>query len=299
MSTDNIIDLTLVNVVDGLPVPKLILQEKVDQLKTMKLYPDDVWIVSYPKCGTTWMQQIVRLIRNDGMCEDRIIVEAVPWPEASTGAVAGDIDTPTDTFCGMADLENLLRPRTFKSHFPYDIFPLGHPNTTPCKYIYVARNPKDAAVSLYCKMQQAYFPSMEWDTYWADRNKHCYFGNYFDHVLSWWPHREDKNVLFMKYEDMKKDLPAAVAKVASFIDADISADTVARIADMTSFEKMKADKSANFSWDKAYDKDGEPTFLRKGIVGDWKNFFTTEQSAEADETFARRLKGTSLEFTFE
>jgi hypothetical protein len=299
MSTDNIIDLTFVNVVDGLPVPKLILQEKVDQLKTMKLYPDDVWITGYPKSGTTWMQQIVRLIRNNGVHEDRIIAEAVPWPEASTGIHMGDSNASTDTFCGTVAIDAMPRPRTFKSHFPYDYFPPGRPNTTPCKYIYVTRNPKDAAVSLYCMLSQAYWTSMTWDTFWADRKKHCYFGNYFDHVLSWWPHREDKNVLFVKYEDMKKDLPAAVAKVASFIDADVSADTVARIVSMASFEKMKADKSANFSWDKTYDKDGEPTFLRKGIVGDWKNFFTMEQSAEMDEICARRLKGISLEFTFE
>jgi hypothetical protein len=282
------------NVIDGLPVGRMVLQEKVDQLKTMKLYPDDVWIVSYPKCGTTWMQQIVRLIRNNGVHEDKTIVEAVPWPEASIGVLK-----TTDTFCATADIEDLLRPRTFKSHFPYNHFPPGRPNTTPCKYIYVTRNPKDAAVSLYCMFSQAYVTGMTWDTYWADRNKYCFYGNYFDHVLSWWPHREDQNVLFMKYEDMKKDLPAAVAKVASFIGADISAETVAKITDMTSFKKMKADKSTNFSWDKAYDKDGEPTFLRKGIVGDWKNFFTTEQSAEMDEICARRLKDTGLELTFE
>lgn len=101
------------------------------------------------------------------------------------------------------------------------------------------------------------------------------------------------------FEDMKRDLPAAVAKIASFIGADLSSDTVTKIADLTSFEKMKKDNSANFSWDKAYDKDGEPTFLRKGVVGDWKNFFTTEQSAEMDAICARRLKDTGLKLQFE
>ena len=127
MLTENIIDLNFVNVVDGLPMPKLILQQKVDKLKNMKLYPDDVWVVSYPKCGTTWTQQIVRLIRNNGVDEDRIITEAVPWPEASPGCFSGDADTSTDTFCGTADIEDMQRPRAFKSHFPYDIFPPGIP----------------------------------------------------------------------------------------------------------------------------------------------------------------------------
>ena len=74
-----------------------------------------------------------------------------------------------------------------------------------------------------------------------------YYGEYFDHLLSWWPHRDDENVLFMKYEDMKKDLSAAVSQVASFIGADISNDVIGKIADMTSFDKMKSDNTANYS----------------------------------------------------
>ena len=36
----------------------------------------------------------------------------------------------------------------------------------------------------------------------------------------------------------------------------------------------------NQSWRKNFDKDGEPTFLRKGVMRDWKSFFTPEQSRE-------------------
>ena len=68
---------------NGLMVPKLVTQERLDRLKDLELYPDDVWVVTYPKCGTTWTQQIVRLIRNNGVQDDVRITTAVPWLEAN------------------------------------------------------------------------------------------------------------------------------------------------------------------------------------------------------------------------
>ena len=58
------------------------------------------------------------------------------------------------------------------------------------------------------------------------------------------PHKDDKNVLFLKYEDMKRDLPGAVSQIASFIGANLSNDVITKIADLTSFDKMKNDTTA-------------------------------------------------------
>ena len=182
----------------------------MDKLKDLELYPDDVWVVTYPKCGTTWTQQIVRLIRNNGVQDDVRISTAVPWLEAGPPRFS-------------VNVEKLPRPRAFKSHYPYDIFPCGPPHTTPCKYIYVTRNPKDVAVSLYFQMKSLFIPGIEWDDYWRKFVAgEVEFGNYFDHLLSWLPHKDDKNVLFLKYEDMKRDLPGAVSTIASFIGAVMS-----------------------------------------------------------------------------
>ena len=74
------------------------------------------------------------------------------------------------------------------------------------------------------------------------------FGDYFDHVLSWWAHKDDDNVLFLKYEDMKKDLPSAVAAITKFICQDISKELLEEIAHRTTFENMKEDSSANYEW---------------------------------------------------
>jgi len=46
-------------------------------------------------------------------------------------------------------IELLPSPRLMRSHLPYNLIPKGQDETTMCKYIYIARNPKDAVVSLY------------------------------------------------------------------------------------------------------------------------------------------------------
>ena len=172
--------------VNGLLVPDFVTQENVDKLKDLELYPDDVWVVANPKSGTTWTQQIVRLIRNNGVQDDVRISTAVPWPESSLYPVK---------------MEDLTRPRAFVSHFPYDLFPCGPPHTTPCKYIYVARNPKYVSVSSYFQAELLVFHGIEWDAFWKKYMAgDLYYGNHFDHLLSWLPHKDDKNVLFLTYE---------------------------------------------------------------------------------------------------
>lgn len=36
-----------------------------ERVKKMKIYEDDVWVVTFPKCGTTWTQEMVWLVNND------------------------------------------------------------------------------------------------------------------------------------------------------------------------------------------------------------------------------------------
>jgi len=268
--------------VNGLLVPDFI---NVDRLKDFELYPDDVWVVTYPKCGTTWTQQIVRLIRNKGVQDGVRITAAVPFLEANSFY--------------QLDIDKIVRPRAFKSHFPYDLFPCGPPHTTPCKYIYVARNPKDVAVSLYFHTRALTFPDMDWETFWKKYiSGDLDYGNYFDHLLSWLPHKDDKNVLFLKYEDMKRNLLRAVSQIAAFIGVDLSSDVIAKIAELASFEKMQHDSTTNYAWSKLRSENA-PGFLRRGVIGDWKNFLSVEQSAEMNAICAERLKDTGLQFQYE
>ena len=275
------------HVVNGVLVPAFVTQELVDGMKEMKHYQDDVWVISYPKSGITWTSQIVKLIHSKGVQDNVKITTAVPWLEA-------------ERFTSDVPLEDLPRPRAFRSHFPYDKFPCGHPpHSLPSKFIYVMRNPKYLVVSHFNFVSLT--RSITWDQFWTKFiTGESSYGDTFDHILSWWAHRDSPNILFLKYEDMKKDLPQAISKIASFLQVDLSPDVVQKIADLTTFEKMKTDDTANYSWEKIFDnKKGEPSFLRKGTVGDWKNHLTAEESTAIDKKYVEKCKGTDIVFDYE
>ena len=62
---------------------KSILQKNMQDYKksSFTAREGDVFVVTFRKCGTTWMQQIVKLIRNRGR-EDGVDVDgALPWLE--------------------------------------------------------------------------------------------------------------------------------------------------------------------------------------------------------------------------
>lgn len=117
------------------PNPKLL----SDVISNFQTRAEDVFVVTYPKSGTTWMQEIIWQIYNNGETTSKNIFERVPFLEFSTSPRLGE----------FADIAKVPSPRLIKSHLPYSIIPKGSSDGTKCKYIYIARNPKDVAVSYF------------------------------------------------------------------------------------------------------------------------------------------------------
>ena len=264
----------------------------MDEVKDFRLRGGDLFIATYPKSGTSWSRQIVKLILNNGE-DDGKNLESLPW--LSTIGPPASLDAVTDA---------MPFPRAFYEHAPYGMMPGGLPSTSPAKYIYVARNPKDVMVSYYYhylsgKRLSGF--SGTWDVFFnLFLTGQMYYGSWFEHVLEWWKHKDDPNVLFLKYEYMKKDHPGAVRAIAEFIGCDLKPDVIDKIVKESTIDRMKANPNTNFSWlptTMFTFKEVNP-FLRKGIVGDWKNHFTAEQSAKFDAVYQEKMKGTGLSFDF-
>ena len=107
--------------------------------------------------------------------------------------------------------------------------------------------------------------------------------------------------MFLKYEEMKKDLKGIVEKVALFMSYELDSSALDTITSQCTFDCMKTNPSTNFvstGVQMYVRKPGSQPHIRKGIVGDWKNHFSDEQSLRMDTEYHRRLTGTGLEFQF-
>jgi len=84
--------------------------------------------------------------------------------------------------------------------------------------------------------------------------------------------------------------------IANFLNKPLSDDLISRIVEQCTFSGMTKN-AASFST--FADKDGESSLLRKGVVGDWKNYFTPELNERFENEVLAKLKGSGLEFDFE
>ena len=187
--------------------------------------PNDVFVATYEKCGTTWMKQIMHQLRSGGDMSYRDITDVVPWIDLAYRA-GNDLD-----------VEQKYQPRCFHTHAWYEMCPKG------AKYILVYREPCAAFYSFFNFLQGHSFQPGEITLDEFVTNISLFPSekmrvNYFDHLLSWWPKRSDPNVLFLLYEDMLEDLESAVRAVASFMGIDDEA-SITNAVKMSIFDFMK------------------------------------------------------------
>ena len=264
-------------------IPAKVIAEQRDKCV---IRPDDVFIATYPKCGTTWTQQIVKLIANNGV-ETGIDSDVfIPWHELMT----------------LEEMES-IPSRFFKSHLPYQLMPGGgDPANTKAKYICVIRNPKDAAVSMYnyvSKMASPHLAPSSWNAYFTSFVEGSIpHGTFYAHFLGWWAHRDAPNILILTYEQMKRNPRTAVTSIASFLGYSLTDEVIDKIVIDTSFDKMKNNKAANKEYFTELSGSGNLAFMRKGVIGDWRNVFTQEQSAMMDTLIEEKLGGSGLVFDY-
>ncbi|XP_045654358.1 LOW QUALITY PROTEIN: amine sulfotransferase-like [Ursus americanus] len=128
---------------------------------------------------------------------------------------------------------------------------------------------------------------------------------WFDHIRGWYEHRHDFNILFMVYEEMKKDLRSAVLKISSFFfffEKELSEEDVDAVVEQATFQNMASDPQINYDYilkDVTKIQVNERIFLCKGAPGDWKRHLTMEQNERLDRIFPIKMNDFPLKFIWD
>nr|CAH0102985.1 unnamed protein product [Daphnia galeata] len=244
--------------------------ENAEKIYRMKPRSDDVWLLTFPKCGTTWTSELLWLLKND--CNFETAAKMPLFVRAP--------------FLEMAYLSEMTGPMT-----------------KMMTVVYVARNPKDVIVSFYYHHKliklHGYTGTMdEFAEYFM--NDEVVYSPFFLHILDAWSKRHHPNMHFMFYEDMKKDLRGEIEKVATFLGKSFSDEQLGKLTEHLKFENFQKNESVNNESGKkmgAMNEDGR--FIRNGKTGDWKNHFSPELNSRIDEWIEKNLAGTDLKFVTE
>ncbi|XP_077998117.1 sulfotransferase 1C4-like [Glandiceps talaboti] len=292
---------------------------------------DDVFIVTYPRSGTTWTIELISLILNDVDVEHNETVmqyvrtpylemcvknmKRFQWFILQFSKLKNWLPLAFQRYFKIENVEesaihaamdaveylNLLpssTPRMVKTHMQHKLFP-PKAFEKRSKIICVARNPKDTLVSFYhlhrCNYLLGSYSGTWNEFYNLAMKKQLIYGDWFDHVLGWWKYKDKENVYFLKYEDMKKDLRGVIKKLAKFLNKDLTDDKINQIEIYCSFDNMKINPGVNMERDPSFNfKRAE--FIRKGVIGDWQNYFTVAQNTEFEELYKTKMKDSGLSF---
>lgn len=251
----------------------------------------DVLVCSYFKTGTNWTMQIALQIAHRGNAQFEHIHDVVPWidmhPRARFAVPATDDDLWRKCPTGL---------RVIKTHAGFDHLAYH----SGARYIWVVRDPKDVFVSSYHFIKSVTLGRLmptpqQWLELFLSPYTPC--GSWARHVDSGWRNRHRDNVLFLTYEEMKADLPAAVRKIAALMRVDLLPAELERVVEQSTFAHMK-------SIDQKFDMIELPwtrprgAMVRRGERGSAGEMLDAAQKQRIDDYWQAELKQLGSDFPY-
>ena len=256
---------------------------------------NDIVISTYPKCGTTWMQQIVSMLVFQSS-EPRPIMKLSPWVERRT--------LPLETL--LALIEAQTHRRFLKTHLPLD----GLPFDDEVKYLHVARDGRDACMSFH--NQAMGFTDQILAAYDAiglgdetigrpypvplvDPSDHFHRWitegvvtgdedgsptmSFFHFEQTWWQARHYPNVLLVHYNDLKLDLATEMQRIANFLGIAVAPELWPQFIEAAGFDAMRREGDVLMGDSAKMFKGGSKGFFFRGSNERWRGKVSDEDLA--------------------
>jgi len=228
---------------------------KQNEIDGIKLLKSDTYLVSYPKSGNTWIRFLLInyfLNPNRNKINYTDLEDFIPSIHKSTAE----------------QINNLKGFRIIKSHFVKNEYP---------KIIYIVRDGRDALVSYYYFLRDLKHFEGSFEEFYNSRS----FGDIGDwdvHVRAAIDYQEThpEKIIIVAYEDLKNDTSAIFKRVIKFLGHSIDLDVLNLAIDISTFKTLKnMQKKGGVSIENK-----EVDFFRKGLSGQWEEYFTDEMNTD-------------------
>lgn len=242
-------------------------------LANFKARIDDVLIATPPKAGTTWMQQILHQLKTGGDENFEDIDHVVPWLE---------IQRRDKSWQDVLDeFEKIESPRIFKTHCTYEQMP----GVDTAKIILTTRDPRDCCLSFYHHLLDLTDYAIQLSGVERPQSLDEYvntwleFAAWYRNIKSWWPHKDQSNILILRYEDLRKNFDYEIERILEFLGWSLNDSQCQQVNENCSFEWMKKNvqrfnRQGFSSSQSLFKPDG---FVRKGAVGEGKQKLSADQ----------------------
>jgi hypothetical protein len=243
--------------------------------RNLPIYPDDTFIVSYPRSGNTWTRFLVaNLVHPDQPVTFANIERLIP-----------DCEAVSTRF-----LKQTPRPRIIKSHEYFD------PRYK--KVMYIVRDPRDVALSYY-DFSRKYrhiddsFPLPKFvSDFVSGRLSSFDWGTWGENVASWFHTRNGRSdFLLLKCEDMLDNTQQELSRVAAFLGIDAAPERLSAAVERSSADKMRGmEKTQGDQWVTTKNKRSDIPFVRTASYGLWKEKLTAESVAEIESAWGNLMR---------
>jgi aryl sulfotransferase len=256
---------------------------------------NDIVIATYAKSGTTWMQQIVAQLIFNG-APDVEVHRLSPWLDMRI----------LDREALLASLEAQRNRRFIKTHLPIDALVYS----PRAKYIYVARDGRDAAWSYYDhqsnltpealgqinkgpdwlgpRLTHPDISAREYFLEWLERDGYPLWP-YWSHVRDWCGAAHLPNLLIVHFADLKAALPVQIRRIAAFLGITIEEARLPAILEHCGFNYMKENAGHFAPAGGVRFRGGAKSFINKGTNGRWHDLLSPAEVARYEGTASRRL----------
>jgi hypothetical protein len=223
--------------------------------RNFAVYPDDTFVVSYPRSGNTWTRFLIaNLVHADKVVSFANIEKLIPDTSSQSNRA----------------LKATPRPRIIKTH---EYFDHRYP-----KIIYIVRDPRDVVLSYY-DFQRKYmqiddqYPLERYvDDFVNGKLISISWGTWSENVGSWMCTRGKRdNFLLLRYEDMMRDTARELVRVARFLGIPPDADRLQRAIERSSADRMRAlEKLQEDKWVATKNRRKDIPFVGVAKSGGWR-----------------------------